>query len=262
MPPAQIFIVRHSERVDHKNPEFGKTYFRPHDSPITDNGFVLAEKLGEYLVQHYKVNPADVVILSSPLLRCVQTSHGIITGALRAAASTAALDSIPLYLEPAIMEGPYWMYFDMRHNPSVVAPDGSAFHCPSPVYNDAAFHRESTSPHVQLENPFPLHPAPHFTIKDNALADASFPDRCAHAAEALLTAPALEGKTVVLLGHGETVLRVLHALKGTVMESEIHSPAYTGFVHVTCNGNDVTPRVTVEFEPFDTPHLGFAPSES
>ncbi|KAK7197524.1 Histidine phosphatase superfamily (branch 1) [Novymonas esmeraldas] len=262
MPPAHIFIARHSERVDHMDAEFGKTYSRPHDSPITDNGVTFAEKLGDYLVHHYGVRPSEVVFLSSPLTRCVQTSHGIVTGILRSAAGTSP-DTIPIYIEPAVMEGPYWMFYDMSKNVAVVEPNGGPFHCPEPVYHDAAFHHASTSRHVQLHNPFPLHPAPHFAVEDNKLTDASFPERCARGAQTLLTIPELDGKTVVLVAHGETVWRALHALKGTTMESEIHSPAYTGFVHVTCSGEGgAETQVRVEFEPFATPHLSETPKET
>ncbi|KAG5511038.1 hypothetical protein GH5_07242 [Leishmania sp. Ghana 2012 LV757] len=262
MPPAHIFLARHSERVDRKNPEFAKTYSRPHDSPITETGVTLAEKLGEYLVHHYHVNPAEAVMITSPLLRCVQTSNGIVTGALRAAAASAKVSTIPVYLEPAVMEGPYSMFLDMRNNPSVVEPNDGSLHFPEPVYNDAAFHRASTSPHVQLQNPFPLHPAPIFTVKDNKLVDPSFPGRCTQGAKKLLTVPELDGKTVVLVAHGETVLRALHAIKGSDMVSENCSPAYTGFVHITCEGSGAETRVAVEFEPFATPHLPTEPRES
>ncbi|KAG5485492.1 hypothetical protein LSCM1_07577 [Leishmania martiniquensis] len=267
MPPAHIFIGRHSERVDHKNPEFAKTYSRPHDSPITQAGVVLAEKLGEYLVDHYHVDPAEVVIITSPLLRCVQTSNGIVVGALRAAAASATVSTIPVYLEPAIMEGSHWMFFDMRNNPSVVEPNDGAFHCPEPVYNDAAFHRASTSPHVQLENPFPLHPAPIFRVEDNKLVDSSFPGRCAQGAKKLLTVSALDGKTVVLVAHGETVMHALHAMKGSNTVSEMDSPAYTGFVHITCKisgGRDAGSRRVRTLRDTSPPHGaegGVAPHE-
>ncbi|KAG5510561.1 hypothetical protein JKF63_06858 [Porcisia hertigi] len=262
MPPAHIFIARHSERLDHKNREFPKTDSRPHDPPITDRGVLLAEKLGEYLVDHYHVDPAEVVVLTSPLLRCVQTSNGIVTGALRAAAAAAAsskIDTIPIYLEPAIMEGPEWLFLDMRNNPSVVEPNDGHFHCPDPVYNDAVFHRDNNSPHVQLQSPFPLYPEPTFTVKDNRLVDVSFPERCVQGAKHLLFEPMLDGKTVVLVAHGETAQMALHALKNSELTSNSRNPDYTGFVHVTCEGSGAETRVAVEFEPFGTPHL---PAES
>ncbi|KAI5690693.1 Histidine phosphatase superfamily [Leishmania braziliensis] len=262
MPPAHIFIVRHSERLDLRDREFAKSYSRPHDSPITEDGFVLARKLGEYLVSHYHIDPVDVVILSSPLLRCVQTSDGIVAGVLRASAASAKVNTIPVYLEPAIMEGPYWMHLDMLNNPSVVEPNDGHFHCPEPVYNDAAFHRDSTSQHVQLHNPFPLHPAPTFTVKDKKLVDPSFPGRCIQASKKLLTVPELDGKTVVLVAHGETTLRALNAMKNVEMEPARNSTAYTGFVHVTCEGSGAETRVAVEFEPFATPHLSAEPKET
>ncbi|GET86309.1 hypothetical protein, unknown function [Leishmania tarentolae] len=262
MPPAHVFIARHSERVDHVDREFAKTYSRPHDSPITENGVTLAETLGEYLVHHYHVDPADVVVLTSPLLRCVQTSNGIVDGALRAAAARTTVNTVPVYIEPAIMEGPYWMFVDMCNNPSVVEPNDGSFQCPDPVYNDAVFHRTNTSRHVQLQNPFPLHPAPCFTVKDNKLVDLSFPERCTQGSQKLLTVPELDGKTVVLVAHGETVQRALHAMKNTGMEVEFHNPAYTGFVHVMCEGRGAETRVSVEFEPFATPHLSAGPRAS
>ncbi|KPA77550.1 hypothetical protein ABB37_06926 [Leptomonas pyrrhocoris] len=259
MPPAHIFLVRHGERVDHVDPNFGKTYPRPHDSPLTPNGVAMAEALGAYLVQHYHLAVAETVVFVSPLTRCVQTADGIVNGAQRAVGDGAP--EIPVYLEPAIMEGAYWIFRDMSQNRDVVDPSGATFHCPDPVYYDAAFHRANTSSHVQLTDPFPLYPPPNFVIEDNKLADHSFPDRCVEGAKKLLTVPALDGKTVILVAHGETVLRAMQAMLGTAFPAKPVNPLYTAFVHLSCGGRGDEARVVAESETFRTPHLPEEPHE-
>ncbi|KPI86388.1 hypothetical protein ABL78_4539 [Leptomonas seymouri] len=259
MPPAHIFIVRHGERMDHVDPDFGKTYPRPHDSPLTANGVAMAEALGAYLVQHYHIAPADTVILTSPLTRCVQTSNGIVNGALRAVGDGAP--SIPIYLEPAVMEGPFWIFRDMSQNPDIVDPNTGAFRCPVPVHYDDAFHRERTSPHVQLTNPFPLYPPPHFIAEDKELLDHSFPERCHRGVEQLLRVPELDGRNVILVAHGETVLRAMYTLTGTDGPTIISGPPYTAFVHLTSEGSGAEGRMVADSLVFGTPHLPEKPRE-
>jgi broad specificity phosphatase PhoE len=260
MPPAHVFIVRHGERMDHINPDFGKTYPRPHDSPLTPNGVAMAETLGAYLVQHYHITPADTVVLTSPLTRCVQTSNGIVNGALRAVGD--GTQSIPIYLEPAIMEGAYWIFRDMQQNPSVVDPCTGAFHCPDPVYYSAPHHHASTSPYVELTNPFPLYSAPHFVIEGNQLVDHSFPERCAKGAKQLLSVSELDGKTVILVAHGETVLRAMYALTDTDVSAVVNGPPYTAFVHLTCGASGAATPMVADSLTFTTPHLPEVPKES
>jgi broad specificity phosphatase PhoE len=119
-----------------------------------------------------------IVVLSSPLTRCVQTCHGILDGILTAAiahvigvagvdASTplGAVDAIvggqsdsclvdtiknalPLpriVIEDAIVEEDKWMALDMRSAPMIQAHGN-----PTPVVFDAAHHRQHTSPLVDV----------------------------------------------------------------------------------------------------------------
>ena len=128
--PARVFIVRHGERKDHVDPQFHVGNARPHDSPLTDTGKRMARLLGKHLVNHRKVAPnfvatcpdgsdenqlfaSNVVILTSPLQRCVETSHGICTGIVEAAGVPKG-SVIPMYLETGIMEGPEWLNYDME----------------------------------------------------------------------------------------------------------------------------------------------------
>lgn len=74
----------------------------------------MARLLGDYLINNLHINGSEVVILSSPLIRCVQTADGIVQGMTRAAEATL---SVPIYCEPGIMEGGTWLMNDMRRNP-------------------------------------------------------------------------------------------------------------------------------------------------
>lgn len=259
MPPAHIFVVRHGERMDHIDPNFGKTYPRPHDSPLTPNGVAMAETLGAYLVHHYGIALADTVVLTSPLTRCVETSNGIVNGALRAVGDSA--QNIPIYLEPAIMEGAYWIFRDMCQNHDVVDPSTGTFHCPDPVYYAAPHHRVHTSPYVELTNPFPLYPPPTFVIEDNKLVDHSFPERCEKGAKQLLSVPELDRKTVILVAHGETVLRAMYALMGMEGHSVLVSVPYTAFTHLISEGSGAETRTVADSATFTTPHLFEVPKE-
>lgn len=72
---SAIAIVRHGERLDHKDPQ---TWFRselaqkyPFDCPLTDNGRVMARSVAEELRQ----SGLDfALVVCSPYLRCVQTA--------------------------------------------------------------------------------------------------------------------------------------------------------------------------------------------
>lgn len=259
MPPSRIFIVRHGEREDHKNPSYSITATRPHDPPLTPAGIKMAEALGSYMTQHYNIDPSTVVVLSSPLCRCIQTSDGIITGLQGSETGT-----IPIYVEPSIMEGCYWMFHDMKKSRVVVDPTTGSFSCPIPVYHDASYLKEHVSRHVVPEAPFVLREPPQVRVEGNTLVEADFHGRCRDAATSLLnsTPSSLDGKTVVLVGHGETVLQWLYAMLGQSKPDGLPNPNYTSFVFMNCSSDGDKVVVQPESMVFDTPHLPCPPSES
>lgn len=233
MPPHRIIIVRHSEREDQVNPEFGKTTPRPHDTPLTKNGIQMASKLGSYLAHEYGVHSTKdhpVVVLTSPLLRCVQTSHSVVDALLEYHARSAPEKEdhfIPIYLEPSIMEGATWLMFDMQRNPSVANP--SMLKVPEPLYYDAAHFHRHCSTYVRVEKPFSLGGDPTFHISPTKIIEKDFLERNARGARGVLDNLELDGKTVILVGHGETTL-VWYSLFTGNDYAGMPCPPYTGFV--------------------------------
>ena len=71
--PKRIIIYRHAEREDHVRPDWGRTAVRPHDGPVSKNGKKQARGLGEAMKSAINTATDDVVMYSSPFIRCVQT---------------------------------------------------------------------------------------------------------------------------------------------------------------------------------------------
>ncbi|EPY36695.1 hypothetical protein STCU_00453 [Strigomonas culicis] len=251
MPPSRIVIVRHGERTDHMDRSFAKIFPRPHDPPLTPSGIEMGVRLGAYLVAAYQVDPTEVIVATSPLLRCVQTSDGVVRGLVGAG---GAADAPPIYLELGLAEGAYWLFHDMQKNPDVVAP--TAFHCPEPLFHSADYFKENTSKYVRTEKAFDLQADPEHYIQENELHEKDLHGRVKRGAAALLADPFFEGKTVVLTAHGETTVLWYNAITGNELSL---SPAYTGFVYLLPSGADGA--FVAQNDPFTTPHLPTVPSE-
>lgn len=90
-----VWIARHANRLDFVNPEWFNTAERPYDPPLSEDGFVQAQELGERLkgegIKH---------IFASPFLRTVQTANEV-----------AEILDLPLKLEWGLCEwlNPEWM---------------------------------------------------------------------------------------------------------------------------------------------------------
>lgn len=265
MPPSRIIIVRHSEREDQIHPEFAKTYPRPHDSPLTKNGLELASRLGKYLADQYGVYSTKehpVVTLTSPLLRCVQTSDRIVDAIVASHAHEISQRSedhfIPIYLEPSIMEGDFYLLYDMKKNPSVMTPTG--LHVPEPLYYDAAYFHRHYSKYVKVEKSFSLGGDPTFVISSHSLTEKDFQERNLRGVKGLLENLEFDGKTVILVGHGETVCIWYRALTGVDVNVNIPCPPYTGFV-VLKPADPTSKAVDGKWVPdgpiFSQPHLNY-----
>ncbi len=93
--PQTIWIARHGNRLDFVNPEWFNTAERPYDPPLSADGIVQAQELGDRLraenIRH---------IFASPFLRAVQTANEV-----------AKKIDRPIWLEAGLSEwlNPAWM---------------------------------------------------------------------------------------------------------------------------------------------------------
>ncbi|PSO82351.1 MAG: histidine phosphatase family protein [Cyanobacteria bacterium QS_6_48_18] len=90
-----VWITRHGNRHDFVNPEWFNTAEHPYDPPLSEDGVIQAQELGERLSLEGIAH-----IFSSPFLRAVQTAHYV----------AQALE-LPIKLEAGLSEwlNPEWM---------------------------------------------------------------------------------------------------------------------------------------------------------
>ncbi|CUG94150.1 histidine phosphatase, putative, partial [Bodo saltans] len=226
--PERILIVRHSIRLDKEQRDWSRGAKRPQDPPITEGGKDLARQLGSYLRSARLIDFKNTVFLVSPLGRCIQTAHAIAEG-LTEVVGKEALPTVPIHIEESLCEGAYWIYQDIVRNRGL---RGDNFP-PLPIYHNAAFHKENTSPLVVLhdqQNPsFALGPAPTFikTGNDELVEEPRVQQRCRSGVVGLLNEKRLAGKVVICVGHGETCQLWAHSLSAVPINE---APTYTGFL--------------------------------
>ncbi|MGK7936658.1 MAG: histidine phosphatase family protein [Xenococcaceae cyanobacterium] len=90
-----VWIARHGNRLDFVNPEWFNTAERRYDPPLSEDGLIQAQELGQRLKKE-KVSH----IFSSPFLRTIQTANEV-----------AEILDLPIKLEAGLSEwhNPYWM---------------------------------------------------------------------------------------------------------------------------------------------------------
>ncbi|GAB5355714.1 hypothetical protein AAMO2058_000229200 [Amorphochlora amoebiformis] len=92
----KVYIIRHGDRmdrgIDKESEEWQKLNPTNEDTPISYIGRKQAEDTGEFLMK--EVDPSNAILISSPWLRCMQTSRPF-----------AVLSKIPEFLDPAFGEG-------------------------------------------------------------------------------------------------------------------------------------------------------------
>jgi len=98
-----IWIARHGNRLDFVNPEWFNTARRRYDPPLSEDGFVQAQELGQRL-QNQKISH----IISSPFLRTIQTANEV-----------AQILDLPIKLEAGLSEwfNPDWMDYHPEIHP-------------------------------------------------------------------------------------------------------------------------------------------------
>lgn len=75
--PQYLYVIRHGDRWDYSHPEWLKTAQRPGDPPLSKVGHQQARETGVFLDP--LLEPIDTITwMSSPFLRCLQTSDDII----------------------------------------------------------------------------------------------------------------------------------------------------------------------------------------
>ena len=90
-----VWIARHGNRLDFVNPDWFNTAKRPYDPPLSEDGFIQAQELGQRLKSE-KISH----IFCSPFLRTIQTADCV-----------AEMLDLPLKLEAGLSEwlNPEWM---------------------------------------------------------------------------------------------------------------------------------------------------------
>jgi broad specificity phosphatase PhoE len=83
-----VWIVRHRDRLDFADPDWGRRAPRPHDPPLSPAGLVQAQALARWFGAQRVAH-----VFSSPFLRAVETAHAI-----------AVTLRLPLKIEPGLSE--------------------------------------------------------------------------------------------------------------------------------------------------------------
>ena len=109
-----IFIIRHGDRWDYSHPEWKKTSSRPGDPSLSTLGHRQARDVGVYLDQLFhseNIQAHDVTLLSSPFLRCIQTSNEILSEFKYTIGDVA--DNVHIQIENSIFEYDLWKHDDL-----------------------------------------------------------------------------------------------------------------------------------------------------
>eukprot|EP00796_Vickermania_ingenoplastis_P008727 gene8727-6133_t len=256
MAPQKIIIVRHGERKDRVDPEFAESNLRPHDPPLTPAGISDAARLGEYLMHQLQIQPRDTVVITTPLLRAVQTAAGVVKGMCggstgsneKVSEGAAPAYGIPIYVEESLV-GCGWLPKEGRHRPPT-PPDGrhppgppgrrkgpprfgdptqpakGLDKLPQPILNDTAALRTTYSMDILLDS-LSLAEAPPLTEFNEQLSPHKFEERCRRGIQAMLDHPKLDGKNIVFVGHGDTTHMCFEEVVGA--EPEFGREMLTGF---------------------------------
>jgi broad specificity phosphatase PhoE len=99
-----LFIVRHGDRWDYAQPDWKRmATSRLGDSPLSPLGHQQAQEVGRFFdnwLADNEIRADDVVWMSSPFLRCLQTSDQ----ALNAMKTFAGASNLPILPEYSIFE--------------------------------------------------------------------------------------------------------------------------------------------------------------
>jgi len=77
-----MFVIRHGDRWDYAHPEWKETAERKGDPSLSTLGHRQAREVGQFLDQLFVeegIKAEDVTLVSSPFLRCLQTSNELLS---------------------------------------------------------------------------------------------------------------------------------------------------------------------------------------
>ena len=77
-----LYIIRHGDRFDYSYPQWKESASRPGDPPLSDLGHQQARETGVFLSNLLTadgIKSSDVTFLSSPFLRCLETSTDLLS---------------------------------------------------------------------------------------------------------------------------------------------------------------------------------------
>ena len=77
-----LYIIRHGDRFDYSYPQWKESASRPGDPPLSDLGHQQARETGAFLSNLLSadgIKSSDVMFLSSPFLRCLETSTDLLS---------------------------------------------------------------------------------------------------------------------------------------------------------------------------------------
>lgn len=101
-----LFAVRHGERCDLViNPEEKARVTVACDSPLTQNGLIMAERTGAKIKELLRGDESNIRIISSPFARCLETSQ-------RIAASFPSVDRIYVDYQACEFLNSHWFEVD------------------------------------------------------------------------------------------------------------------------------------------------------
>ena len=119
-----LYLIRHGQRSDIGNLKEVLKMVKPHDPHLTSIGEFMAYKTGEFISSEHNYKKMDLLTLSSPYLRCIQTAENILRG-IEFAPGDSAMNDNTIFLEDALRElqGPeahvdpsqYWNSNVMEH---------------------------------------------------------------------------------------------------------------------------------------------------
>ncbi|KAJ1903557.1 hypothetical protein LPJ81_002991 [Coemansia sp. IMI 209127] len=124
------YFVRHGERVDHIDADWTYSAPVPYDPPLTAEGSYQARRTGALIYSLEKnahAEPTEYLIVTSPFLRCAQTSEGIFKGFEQAwerdrdSGPADATNSWTIAVEPGLSEVMSENYFSQQVPDTIIS---------------------------------------------------------------------------------------------------------------------------------------------